>query len=184
VVHGAPEAELLPLLRDHPAWPALAFVAGPDELVSLPHAAELLAHVVDPRWYRHPFRPHRFTRLYAHLGLSPANMRARLGVGSPGRHHARALAAVNAWYSPAGLAAYGGLRCGRPECFLWRVYASQSRSIARGLLRATTRFVDFVSLVWLEAECRTAGFEPGRFFRADELAAFEACLAGLQPGKQ
>jgi hypothetical protein len=141
----------------HPAWPALSFVPGLD----VDAGCRLLCDIVDPRWYKHPTHPGRLGRLHAHLGLVPANMRAYLGDGPPGRHFDRAVRVVQTWYGGQGSSPTGFLgralaagRCGQDVC-------------PDGLLRGCRRLADLVAIVWLlEVQPRhpEAHFDPLRFF--------------------
>jgi hypothetical protein len=168
--------DLRPLLERHPAYPAVAYLAG--RSLGLPeverHAVELLAAIVDPRWYVHPGRPGRRGPLYRHLGVVPANFRGSVA-GAPGGPHApAALAAAALWdnvSTRADLAAYGA---GRPEAFLWRIAAAH-RPGWKGALRATETALDLLARVWLAraAPGRGAHFDAARFFRtAEEAAAY------------
>jgi len=162
----------------HPAWPAVTFLAGADRQA----ACRLLAVIRDPRWYRHPTRPGRLSRLYAYLGLTPDNLAVLAGQGGrPGRHFDRAELAVRAWCGrPAAV------RPGDPAGFLFRRYA-EAATPARGLLRATQQFVRFVVSVWLDAVCGPhpeARFRPELFF-ADgaTAAAFDRHLQAVRAGR-
>lgn len=124
------------VLAYHPAWPALSYVSGLDRW----HACRLLCDIVDPRWYRHPFRPNRLSRLYAHLGLTMQNMRCILGQSSEDRHFYSAVSAVLAWRGQSNQS---------PE-FLDR-YSLATGDAAKTLLRGAQRFVTFVALYWLHA---------------------------------
>lgn len=160
------------VLPGHPAWPALSFLPH----LSRPTAVRLLAEIVDPRWYRHPFRPHRVSRLLGYLGVSPDNMRAYTGVGVPGRHYGRAALVLDTWFDINRL---GNSR--QDAAFLDRVFLTAADPAA-GLLRASRRFVRFLYEVWLAGlsgrggEC---GFLAGEFFTARECAAWERHLGGL-----
>lgn len=184
VVSEAPPAVTAMLLRAHPAWPALSFIDGRDRIGDLVAGASLLAHIVDPRWFRHPYRPNRFSRLHSHLGLTPCNARAVLGIGAPERNFHRARDASLTWFNPAGMAAYEGRRCGPPSCFLWRIFAER-RTVLRGLLGATKRLVDLIALVWLaasEERYPELWFDPALFFAPGEQEAFAAHAAMPRKG--
>jgi hypothetical protein len=134
----------------HPAWPALSFVSG----LNVDAACRLVCTIVDPRWYRHESHPGRRSRLYAYLGLCPANMAAIVGRGDPSRHHDRAANVVNAWYRGSSSDPFFLSRC------------HQTSDLAAGILSASCKLVDFVDLVW---STRIAGnqnfdFHPFRFF--------------------
>ena len=160
----------------HPAWAALTFVRSVDEDT----ACRLLCDIVDPRWYRHPTRPERFSRLHAHLGLTPENMAACAGQGRAGLHFNRATNALRVWYNRA---AQKGSK--EPGDFLYRVLDSYDGDLAKGLLRGTQRLVEFVAAVWLD-EVRPhhpeAGFDAARFFRDERASkAFEQHRAAFKP---
>ena len=152
----------------HPAWDAITFVRGVDEDA----ACRLLADIIDPRWYRHPSRPGRFSRLHAHLGLTPENMAACTGDGRSGFHFNRATNAVRVWYNRS---AQRGIK--EPGDFLGQVLDAHGDNLAKGLLRGTQRLVEFVSAVWLDVVSPRhpeSGFDPAQFFRdAGAVKAFE-----------
>lgn len=152
----------------HPAWLALSFVRG----LCVDSACRLLAEILDPRWYRHPNRPSRPGKLYAHLGLTPGNMRAYLDEGPAGRHYGRAELVLRTWSHSS------------PHCFLWRhtdLYAER----ARGLLRASQRLISFVREVWLYAVAPPhpeVSFDPALFFHDDaDALAFVRHRAAWKP---
>lgn len=152
----------------HPSWPALSFLPYRDEAV----AVRLLTQVIDPRWFRDPFRPHRISKLLNFLGVTPENVKAILGYGPPGRNCDRAKLVVDVWLGEP-------LQTGsldRPCNFLMRTYLS-SEDQEVGLLRACRRFVRFLYEVWLgEAACRNrdCGFRPTQFFKDEaEWAAYQ-----------
>ena len=148
----------------HPAWDAITFIRGVDRDA----ACKLLADVVDPRWYRHPSRPDRLSRLHVHLGLTPENMAACTGEGRSGHHFNRATNAVKVWYN---LSARRDTRV--PGDFLGRVLDDHGADLAKGLLRGTQRLVEFIAAVWLDAVSPhhpEAGFDPAQFFRDPAVA--------------
>lgn len=152
------------LLPDHPAWPALSFVDGLDAAA----AAAVVAAVVDPRWYAHPLRPGRLTRLLRRLGVTPWDMAAACGRGGGGPRAEEAKAVVAAWR--------GGSAAG-PGGFACRALLA-AKDEAAGVLAGSVRFVRFVAGVWLAAVTRGPGeptFDAARFFRdGPTAAAFEA----------
>lgn len=78
--------------RFHPAWPAFAFFGCDQEA-----ACRLVCAVPDFRWYAHPVRPGRITRLTAHLGLTPRNAAAYLGQAPPDHCYERAKTVFDLW---------------------------------------------------------------------------------------
>lgn len=160
----------------HPAWPAVSFTPQFDADA----ACRLIADIIDPRWFRHPFRAGRLNRLFAHLGLTPGNVRGLLGPcggAGQGRHRQRAEAAVRAWYNGRSLAAFRSGGCKGPEAFLWRIFGGRLADPVRALLRATQALVCLVAHVWLRAVGAShpeAGFCPSALFRdAAEENAFK-----------
>lgn len=161
---GAATALSRRLLHRHAAWPALAF--------ALPHdaaaAARLAAAIVDPRWFLHPRRPGRPSRLQAYLGLSPRAVAAALA-GAP--THPRTVLALEPWHVPGAL---DGPRTA-PRAFLARM-ALEAPTLALGATRASRTLVALVARVWL-ARVGPAGaaFDPARFFPDPAMqAAWEA----------
>lgn len=161
-------------LRYHPAWPALSFLSGLDEDA----ACRLVAAVIEPRWFRHPFRPTRLSRLNSYLGLNPGNMAAFVSGGDGGRNYGRAKTVLDTWavgfrHSMSGS---GG--------FLHRVAElAPEGQYHLGLLKACERFVRFLFEVWTaeSASDHEAKFEPGLFFkRPDEVAGYAAHRRNLR----
>jgi hypothetical protein len=155
----------------HPAWPAVTFVASGD----VDAACQLLCHVIDPRWYRHPRHPDRLTRLYAHLGVTPDNMAVIAGDSAArGLHFNRATLAVRTWYNRL-------MRRGSPTPRDFLAQTLEGVPLAEGLLRGTRRLVDFVARVWLDAVRPAhpeAGFRAEQFFRNPGVArAYEQHLS-------
>jgi hypothetical protein len=190
------------LVQAHPAWPALSFVP----LAGRRQAAELLAAVLDPRWYVDPSKPDRSARLEAYLGLTPKiQQAAALGRAIHGAD--RCLAVQAAWF-PDPLfraAAYklrefspekpirpraGAVAPGlRPQDFLVRAWANRAATPGAdpvvAVLRASQLFTRFLRDVWLDSVVRTRDvlaegglFRPEHWFaHPEEAEAFKAHLA-------
>lgn len=159
-------------LRRHPAWAALGFVRTVDPLA----AAKLVADIADPRWYAHPTRPGRLTRLFSRLGLHQSNIAACLQVGQKGYRFREAANAVLVWYNRRG-----GEVTDAPGDFLLR-HAASYGSEAAGLLRTTQRLIRFVYYVWLQSAdgLREDLFAPTRYFdNPREAAAYVEFAASL-----
>lgn len=157
------------IAEHHPAWPAVSFVGS----VDAPAACRLLAEIVDARWFQHPSRPGRPSRLLAYLGVTPDNTAAMSGAPvKPGRHFNRATTAVGAWYNQR---VRRGSR--EPRDFLVRCLDAHA-ALGAGLLAGTRRFLGFVTAVWLAAvrpRHPEAAFDAERFFRDAAVArAYEA----------
>lgn len=159
----------------HPAWPALSFISTLDT-----HAAcRFMCDVIDPRWFRHPTRPGRLTRLFSYLGLTPENMTACVGEGQSGLNFNRATTAVRSWYN------LRAQKAGRESGdFLLKSLDVYKGRQAGGLLRGTQRFVSFVCAVWLDAvrpPHPEVGFTASRFFRDHATAkAFDRHVAACK----
>jgi hypothetical protein len=140
------------LLHDHPAWPVLSF-AGSDPAAS----ARLVCRIGDPRWYSHPVRPGRWTRLYSRLGLTPAGVTLALQNQIP-------LPALDAWRSDRKLPPFA-------------LVAVAKYGYLLGMLRAAQTFVTAVALVWMDVlrpsgpDRTSAPFDPERLFRVSTVAA-------------
>jgi len=161
------------ILRYHPAWPALSFLP----ILNTDVACQLVATIVDPRWFIHPVRPNRANKLFKYMGLTPKNVRhLLLDEGEPDRGYYRAALVVSTWmHSPPPRPDLGD-----PRSFLHRILGSFDCP-ARGFLAANKKFLRFMREVWLQ------GLTPGRrvfcpslFFRERyEAEAYEKHLTML-----
>jgi hypothetical protein len=167
------------LLRQHPAWPALGFLAG----LSQRHAAALLSLIIDPR-FRCVARPPWQCRLNQFLGLTGSRGRRRAERWLLDRDNGRAdrtWLVLQTW--------------GRddwewsqeleipPERFLARAardmrYESDPPSPPLALQRTAKIFLQFLKAVWLDnlagRSCGDGLFDPSQFFaRPDEVAAWK-----------
>lgn len=159
--------QAMPLLRQHPVWPALSFIAT----VHAPAVCATLGLLCDIRFFYHPVHTARIGQLLNFLGVRPHVLRQYVdGVESP---ETRKLATV--------IMAWSGTEYGPTEELLHKpsrghflsslfVDAPTSRI---GLLRATQLFVQYLRMTWL---CyRDAGkqrqFDPGLFFKRRQDAA-------------
>jgi hypothetical protein len=156
-----PDEKCKRILQYHPAWPALSFPVTCDPF----YACKLVAHIVDPRWFRDLSRPHRCNKLLSFLGVNLENVKAyHNGLASNGRHYERFMDTVYAWCGrTSGKASTGA----SPRSFLQTI-ESRAKNKLVGTLKATTSFVRLVSLVWLDnlhyrrSEPR---FMPAMFFK-------------------
>lgn len=159
--------------RYHPAWRALTFVETADAL----NVCNLLVEILDPRWYTHPGRPTRPSRLYAHLGLTPENVLAFTDDRVEGHNAGRCRSAILSWFGRKPKRRH-------PGDFAWRTYLMAEDRHA-GLLKATRKFVDYVRLNWLAAIApphREVGFDAKAFFGRDEDArAYERHWGSWSP---
>lgn len=149
----------------HPVWPALSFVDHLNRLA----AAQLLALIIDPRWFIDLAHPDRQDRLEQFLGLN-AKTQGGLDRGNASWRSDRCRLVFKSWNTlqlrelPQA-----------PGRFLYRARGTPGGS--RGDLQASKVFVDFLRQVWLNVLCTgpQAGrlFVPEYFFAlVDEVEAF------------
>jgi hypothetical protein len=155
------------LLREHPAYGAVTFLPGIDREA----VCRVLVDIVDPRWYRHPLRPDRFTRLYSKLKVSDASARAYLREGA---WRDRDFAAFRAWHNPD---AVGRADLSDPRLFLWRILRESTGASDKALSRATKHFLRFLVAGWA-SDLQGSG-ENGYLARPSEAAAFRQHVRGL-----
>lgn len=162
----AAHSALLPRARNHPAWPFAAYTCADKEL-----AARLLAHTGDWRWYRHPERPGRWTRLHSHLGLRPQTIRRVLaGTDGDSPSSLRCGLTLAAWGATTGLSG-GGRQC---LCLARATGATAWRE----LLRASKKWVSTLAAFWL-ASCENHSevvFRPEDVFTEEGAIAFVRAL--------
>ena len=149
----------------HPLYRAINFI--PD--VNHQNVAQLLATIIDPRWYvdrRRPDNPHKLSLF---LGLTPKTQKRvsdSTKLVSRGRD-LRCAMVLNCWKTkPAADADLTD-----PANFLWRIYHANGGG-AKGDLRASQSFIGYLRTHWLAAvsanvEMRKELFLPERFFKAD-----------------
>jgi hypothetical protein len=142
----------------HPAWPAFQFINSLDEDA----ACVLISEIVDPRWFRHPDHPSRFSRLFRYLGVTPDNMAVIAGDrGIEGRHFNRAVLAVRTWYNRDL-----NRKSAAPKDFL--ASTVRKHPLAKALLLGTRRMLELVCHVWVDCVRQhhpELGFDAKRFFR-------------------
>lgn len=149
------------LLARHPARPALDFVSHLDDR----YAVQLLAEIVDPRWYLHPDHPNRPSRLYSYLGLRPGTFRRLFARQVSPAEAGRAVRAHACWRAWCGEGQVAPADIEEPRRFLWRIARRGPADL--GYLRATQVFLRFVTLVWLQglAPAGQRVFDPESFFK-------------------
>lgn len=160
------------ILRHHPAWPALSFVASLDEDA----ACFLVAEIMDPRFYRHPIHPGRLSRLYAYLGLTPLIVTAYLSRSAEYfRCGQRMCMVADCWFRNSQNSVSLISSAGN---FLLRIVKA-SRSPEMGMLRACEALVRFVVEVWQAGLSSQYEFVPEMFFKHEEAPAFDRHLKKL-----
>jgi hypothetical protein len=177
------------LLHAHPAWKPLTFI----QTISPSHCAQLLAEIIDPRWFVDVCRPDRAAKLQQYLGLMPKTQ-ASVTLGKPAvaRGRERCALVLNCWKQRTDAAQIASIfeltgpkampnasAIGiRPGDFVWRTWGylmgkgpdsrkpPKSPTIAD--LRASIRFVDFLRQVWVQELYRGAQLpDGGLLFDAD-----------------
>lgn len=158
--------------RMHPAYKALTFIPTLNNEV----AAQLLATIVDPRWYVDRKSPDRAAKLELFLGLTP-QVQSCVSVPQRLLHKSRELRCANvlrAWktVSPEEV----DLK--QPANFLYRIYKATGAGI-KGDLRASQAFARYLRYNWLDTLETRRGtkdglFAPDLFFKTPaERAAYE-----------
>jgi len=169
---GRPDDKARRIMYYHPAWPAMSFTPAYD----IDACCVTLATIVDVRWFTHPAKPHRPSKLWTYLGLTPENARAVCGGKQYGGHHYdRARTAMRAWLGFDPLVSHmleGSLAESGPA-FLRRICATTEER-SKGLLLATRKYVQFFRDVWAaERSQGRQAFEPEMFFNTtDEVTAY------------
>lgn len=149
-------------------WPACVFPANADQLA----ASELISEILDPRWFFHPKRPNRDTKLFAYCGLSETNMqRFLLGRELCGDCGRRARLTLEA----SGVVTDEHIDLANPRNFLSRIYRQPAATEALQLLRASRAYLRFIRKFWLQKATASKVFDPREFFvRSDELDAWRS----------
>jgi len=171
---GEVDEQVRRIFRYHPLWPAVSFIPSGDHDA----ACLLAARIVDPRWFRHPTRPHRLSRLYVHLGLTPKNMHAWMtNFNDRDRNFDWLTVLMRSWLGRTGVTDRT-----RPQHFLWRAHAAAGGA-HKGTMAATRRYVRFLYEVWsgeVAAPRPEGGFLPSSFFKsAEEVDAYSVHLRTL-----
>lgn len=157
--------QLMPLLRDHPAWPAISFIPT----AHYGCAMKLLAVIVDPRWHINPEKPDSRQSLYRFLGrshLEEHGMRLwaqespfiEVGTDTSSR---RAALWLMSWSNGELYGRFNGVAEGvHPRDYLRRF----------PFYDASLRFASFLHSVWLAGMLSRELFVPEYFFRDSVVA--------------
>lgn len=151
----------------HPVYKALSVIPH----LNHQNVAQLMAVIIDPRWYVDRRRPENPNKLKLFLGLTPKTQRrisAADHVIFRGRD-LRCAMVLNCWktVSPDSAVDYDA-----PANFLWRIYRASGGG-AKGDLRASQAFIGYLRAHWLEALANHKSvkhelFLPNKFFKAEE----------------
>lgn len=161
------------LLPHHPAWPYLSFI----ESLDINTCAELIAILIDPRWYSDPApdgvdgnRMEQFLGLYPGISNEKSSTRAR-----------RYQLTLGCWKNSGGSI----LQADGPRGFIWRVWAAKGGG-EKGDIAACKCFINYLRLTWVMSLC--AGpqahhlFVPNYFFQNnDEVEAYVAHINKFNP---
>lgn len=160
-------ASRVALLLQHPVWAALGFL----QLWDQPAVADLLADVLDPRWFVDPEKPDRISRLQAFLGQYPGAAKT----ADAGR---RRSLVRQAWFAD------GKPDIAAPGAFLWRRY------IEHGELKAGRTFVAYLMRAWQaelvqqQSKVRVDSlFCPEMLMTISEATAYRRYALGLSPAQ-
>ena len=131
---AAPE-DRLRVAADHPIWYDLQFLTGANQ----ESLANVLAEIIDPRWFVDPHSPNRCGRLRCFFRVKPSAMRRLLdGAVSPGVQRLRLL--ISAMGPPS-------VPSDAPGDFLRRVVCN-AEAAETGVLTACRLFLAYLVRVW------------------------------------
>jgi hypothetical protein len=161
---GVMTDEITQLLAAHPAWPWLRFIPHLDALAT----AQLLAEILDPRWFVDQARPESPSKLRAFLGLRATDLSKAIAGDASTETLQRCRYTLDAWQGtgPEPRAAT------QPGYFLWRKMFTIEDG-QRAAQRVSQDFVTFLRLTWMDAIMRDSGratdwlFSPQLFFGGD-----------------
>jgi len=159
------EEKALSIFRYHPLACSLGFIGG----FHLNSCVRWVTEVLDPRWFVHPDKPHRFTKLMRFLGLTPANFKLLqmedIDLLLQQRGGQRAKLTYDCWNTLDA----DDVDYDLPHNFLWRINRRHDFGW-KGALAASRAFVRFASLHWqdkLNSSSRTL-FDPELYFASSE----------------
>jgi hypothetical protein len=156
----------------HPAWPAVSFVLAQirpaisdwEKLPAYLASLNVLASILDPRWYIDWGHPDRASKLKMYMGVSPKHVRnAWTGVDCKGSRGGRAASVLAAWTN--GIRQRPSNGCNQ---FLWGVSHKGEQDVLA--LRASGQYLSFVQSVWLHMMRKDGRqlFIPKHFFSSPE----------------
>lgn len=161
------------LIMHHPAWPYLSFIDGLDSDA----CAELLASLLDPRWYTDPSPDGADgDRMEHYLGLYPGISKEKTSARAK-----RYQLALGCWKNSGGSA----LKADGPRGFIWRTWAAKGGG-ERGDIAACKCFVTYLRITWTMSMCSGPQarhlFVPNYFFsNKDELNAYAKHINSFSP---
>lgn len=167
-------------LRLHPAYYALCFIPTLNPAAT----AQLLMHIVDPRWFVCVSQTRQRDKLGLFLGLTPAiQQEVSAATGLLTRRRAlRCAQVLNSWKTVAP----SEVAVEKPENFLYRIW-QQAGGGWRGDLRASQAFVAYLRDNWLASLDKRIGttdglFAPDHYFKTPaERLAFKQYMALKRP---
>jgi hypothetical protein len=149
----------------HPVFKIAKFI----KTISHRDVAQLIATIIDPRWYVDRRRPDTGAKLKLFMGLTPKTQRrvsAADKVICRGRD-LRCAMVLNCWKTvdPATV------DFEHPQNFLWRIWKNAGAD-AKGDLRASQAFIGYLQTNWAQALVAARGapselFLPDKFFKTD-----------------
>jgi len=160
--------QALQTAKYHPAWPAVSFIWKFDPIAAI----YVLTEIGDPRWFQHPVKPNRLSRLYSHMGLNLANIQFMCdSTNYSGPNINKAVHVINVWRDRE--TNYSDTK--QPQAFLDRIEVS-NKYLDRGVLASCRSLIRFVREVWManRADDPEVEFLPEKFFnRKDEISAYK-----------
>lgn len=143
-------------LRAHPAYRALTLIPT----LSEPYAAQIIALIVDPRWYVDRRAPERQGKLELYMGLTPGVQRrvsdsVKLLIKP---REFRCASVLETWKTVHP----GAVDLTDPRNFLYRIYKASGAGV-RGDLRASQALLRYLRYNWLDAADKRKGAKDGLF---------------------
>ncbi len=159
------------LLQYHPAYLGASFISHLD----LIHLCQLLAIIIDPRWYIDETKPDKSSKLESYLGLIPKTMKGLCGDGPEFGSSTKCRIVLNTWFTDK----FKLTNIEEPQNFLKRIYKHYGEGSVASL-RASQYFISFLRLSWLQQmhcinDGRESLFVPQYFFKnSDEANAYKS----------
>ena len=155
------------IFRYHPLTHFFGFFRNFDVQLCMKWVSEIL----DPRWFIHPDKPHRTTKLMKFLGLTPGNFKLLTSGKTKLLQHRNGGYRAQLTYLCWNNEDVDEVDYDYPSNFLWRIYRQHDYGW-EGALAASRTFVRFASLYWQDSisQSRRKLFDPGIFFKSSEEA--------------
>ena len=163
------EEKAISIFRYHPLACPLGFL----NVFNLKSCVRWACEVLDPRWFVHPDKPHRFTKLMCFLGLCPDNFKSFFENNSSRTHKSlgnqtrlrRASLTYDCWNTLIA----DDVDYTSPHNFLWRINKYHGFGW-KGALASSRAFVRFAALHWQDKlnPLSRVFFDPELYFASPE----------------